>query len=143
MTFARRVFQVAAIYGLLVLVPQYFLEGKTGRDFPPAITHPEYFYGFIGVAVAWQLAFLVIARDPVRYRPLMPVAVVEKLAFGVPAILLYATGTLERADARRGADRSDAGRPVRHRLHPDGNRSRALGLSEHLRGIDPRRSPGG
>ena len=94
MTFARRVFQVAAIYGLLVLVPQYFLEGKTGRDFPPAITHPEYFYGFIGVAVAWQLAFLVVARDPVRYRPLMPVAVVEKLAFGVPAIVLYATGRL-------------------------------------------------
>jgi hypothetical protein len=94
MTFPRRVFQVAAIYGLLVLVPQYFLEGKTGRDFPPAITHPEYFYGFIGVAVAWQLAFLVIARDPVRYRPLMPVAVVEKLAFGVPAIVLYATGRL-------------------------------------------------
>jgi hypothetical protein len=94
MTFARRVFQVAAIYGLLVLVPQYFLEGKTGRDFPPAITHPEYFYGFIGVAVAWQLAFLVVARDPVRYRPLMPVAVVEKLAFGVPAIVLYASGRL-------------------------------------------------
>jgi hypothetical protein len=94
MTFARRVFQVAAIYGLLVLVPQYFLEAKTGRDFPPAITHPEYFYGFIGVAVAWQLAFLVIAREPVRYRPLMPVAVVEKLAFGVPAIVLYTTGRL-------------------------------------------------
>ena len=94
MTFARRVFQVAAIYGLLVLVPQYFLEGKTGRDFPPAITHPEYFYGFVGIAVAWQLAFLVIARDPVRYRALMPVAVVEKLAFGVPAIVLYATGRL-------------------------------------------------
>jgi hypothetical protein len=94
MTFARRVFQVAAIYGLLVLVPQYFLEGRTGRDFPPAITHPEYFYGFVGIAVAWQLAFLVIARDPVRYRPLMPVAVVEKLAFGVPAMVLYATGRL-------------------------------------------------
>jgi len=94
MTFARRVFQVAAIYGLLVLIPQYFLEGKTGRDFPPAITHPEYFYGFVGIAVAWQLAFLVIARDPVRCRALMPVAVVEKLAFGMPAIVLYTTGRL-------------------------------------------------
>jgi len=94
MTFARRVFQVAAIYGLLVLVPQYFLEGRTGRDFPPAITHVEYYYGFIGLAVAWQLAFLVIARDPLRHRPLMLVAVVEKLAFGVPAIILYAQGRL-------------------------------------------------
>jgi len=94
MTFARRVFRVAAIYGLLVLVPQYFLEGRTGRDFPPAITHVEYYYGFIGLAVAWQLAFLVIARDPVRHRPLMLVAVVEKLAFGVPAIILYSQGRL-------------------------------------------------
>ena len=72
-----------------VLLPQYFLEEKTGRDFPPAITHPEYFYGFIGVTIAWQLAFLVISRDPIRYRPLMPVAVVEKAAFGPAMIVLY------------------------------------------------------
>jgi hypothetical protein len=94
MTFARRVFQVAAIYGLAVLLPQYFLEGKTGHDFPPPITHPEYYYGFVGVAVAWQLAFLVIARDPVRYRGLMLVAVVEKAVFGIPAIVLYSMGRL-------------------------------------------------
>ncbi len=94
MSFAKRVFLGAAIYGLIVLLPQYFLEAKTGRDFPPAITHPEYFYGFIGIAVAWQLVFLIISRDPVRYRPVMPVAVVEKIAFGVPAIALYLTGRL-------------------------------------------------
>jgi hypothetical protein len=94
MIFAKRVFLIAAVYGLIVLLPQYFLEERTGRDFPPAITHPEYFYGFIGIAVAWQLVFLIISRDPVRYRPLMPVAVVEKIAFGVPAIALYLTGRL-------------------------------------------------
>jgi hypothetical protein len=94
MMFAKRVFLVAAIYGLIVLLPQYFLEEKTGRDFPPAITHPEYFYGFIGIAVAWQLVFLIIARDPIRYRPLMPVAVVEKIAFGFPAVALYLAGRL-------------------------------------------------
>ena len=94
MIFAKRVFLGAAIYGFIVLLPQYFLEEKTGRDFPPAITHPEYFYGFIGVAVAWQLVFLIISRDPIRYRPLMPVAVVEKIAFGFPAIALYLTGRL-------------------------------------------------
>ena len=97
MTFARRVFQVAAIYGLLVLVPQYFLEGKTGRDFPPAITHPEYFYGFIGIVLVWQLAFLVIARDPARFRALMPVTVLEKLAFAIPVALLYAQGRVAPA----------------------------------------------
>lgn len=92
--FAKRTFLIAAIYGFVVLVPQYFLEGKTGRDFPPPITHPEYFYGFIGVALAWQIVFLIISRDPVRYRPLMLVAVVEKAAFGLPAIALYSGGRL-------------------------------------------------
>jgi hypothetical protein len=88
--FARRVFTGAAIYGLVALLPQYFLEARIGRDFPPAITHPEHFYGFVGLALAWQLAFLVIARDPVRYRALMPVAMLEKLAFGGAAVVLFA-----------------------------------------------------
>jgi hypothetical protein len=93
-TFARRVFLGAAIYGLIALLPQYFLAEKTGRDFPPAITHREYYYGFIGVAVAWQLVFLIISRDPTRYRPIMLVAIVEKASFGLPAIALYLTGQL-------------------------------------------------
>jgi hypothetical protein len=88
--FARIVFAAAGIYGLLVMLPQYAMEERIARDSPPAITHPEYFYGFVGVVVAWQLVFLLIARDPVRFRAIMPVAVVEKLAFGLPAILLYA-----------------------------------------------------
>ena len=32
MKFARLVFLIAGIYGLIVLLPQYFLEGKTGRE---------------------------------------------------------------------------------------------------------------
>lgn len=90
--FARAVFLVAAIYGLLVLPPQYFMEEQIGRDFPPPITHPEHFYGFVGVALAWQFAFLAIARDVVRYRLLMLPAVLEKLSFGVPAALLFMQG---------------------------------------------------
>ena len=94
MLFARRVFLAAAVYGVLVLAPQYAMEGRIGQDFPPPITHPEYFYGFIGVALAWQALFVVIARDPGRFRPAMPVAVLEKLAFGVPAVVLFAQGRL-------------------------------------------------
>jgi hypothetical protein len=90
--FARRVYTVAGIYGLIVMLPQYFLEDRIGRDTPPPITHPEHFYGFIGVVVAWQIAFLAIARDPQRLRPLMPVTVLEKLAFAVPVALLWAKG---------------------------------------------------
>ena len=58
MKFSRWVFRIAGIYGLIVLVPQYFMEGRMGADYPPAITHPEYYYGFLGVGVAWQIAFL-------------------------------------------------------------------------------------
>lgn len=94
MNFARRVFLIAGIYGLIVLVPQYFLEGRIGRDTPPPITHPEYFYGFIGIAIAWQFVFLIISRDPVRYRPIMLAGVAEKATFGLAAIALYSAGRL-------------------------------------------------
>ncbi len=94
MKFARRVFFIAGIYGLIVLAPQYFLEAKTGRDFPPAITHPEYYYGFIGVGLAFQVLFLVIARDPVRLRAAMIPAVLEKATFGVAAVALYLQGRI-------------------------------------------------
>ena len=90
MKFAKLTFLIAGIYGLIALVPLYFMEQQTGRDYPPPITHPEYYYGFIGVAVAWQLAFIVMSRDVARFRPLMPVAVVEKASFFIPAVLLYA-----------------------------------------------------
>jgi hypothetical protein len=94
MTFARRVFLIAAVYGLIVMVPQYFLENRIGRDTPPPITHAEYYYGFIGVAIAWQFAFLVISRDPVRYRPMMVPAILEKATFAVATALLFMMGRL-------------------------------------------------
>jgi hypothetical protein len=90
--FARRVFLAAGIYGVLVVLPQYSLEARIARDFPPPITHPEYFYGFIGVALAWQVAFLLIARDVRRYRLVMLPAILEKVTFGLAAVLLYANG---------------------------------------------------
>ncbi|QDV35664.1 hypothetical protein [Tautonia plasticadhaerens] len=94
MVFGRRTFRIAGIYGLLLLLPMYLLEGRIGRDFPPPITHPEHFYGFLGVAAAWQVAFLVIAGDPVRFRPLMPVAVLEKASFGLAAVALWLGGRI-------------------------------------------------
>jgi hypothetical protein len=90
--FAQVVFRIAGIYGLVVLVPQYFMEAQIGRDYPPPITHPEHFYGFVGVALAWQFVFLVIAGDIHRYRLLMLPAVLEKLAFFVPTAWLYVNG---------------------------------------------------
>lgn len=92
--FARNVFRGAGIYGILAILPQYFMEQRIGRDFPPAINHPEYFYGFVGVALAWQVAFLVMARDPQRFRLMMLPAILEKASFGVAAIALYAAGRI-------------------------------------------------
>jgi hypothetical protein len=92
MKFARYTFAIAAVYGILVLLPQYFLIDQIGIDSPPAITHPEYFYGFVGLALTFQLVFLLIASDPLRYRPLMLVSIIEKLSFGIPTLYLFLNG---------------------------------------------------
>lgn len=89
MKFAKWVFRIAGIYGILVIAPMYFSEHQIGRDFPPAITHPEYYYGFIGVTLAWQILFLILSRDPIRYRPIMLPSVVEKAAYGMAIIWLF------------------------------------------------------
>lgn len=89
MKFAKWTYLVAGIYGLLILIPQYFLEVQNGIDYPPPINHPEYYYGFIGVAVAWQIAFLIISRDPSKYRLLMLAAIVEKFSYGIAVIILF------------------------------------------------------
>jgi hypothetical protein len=89
MRFAKGVFLVAGVYGLAVLLPQYFLEERMNRDYPPPITHPEFYYGFTGVAVAWQVLFLFLARDPARYRPMMIPSILEKATYGVAVIVLY------------------------------------------------------
>jgi hypothetical protein len=89
MKFARWVFRLAGIYGLLVLVPQYFLEGKIAEQNPPAITHPEFFYGFLGLGIAWQIAFLIIAQDPLQFRAMILPSVFEKFSFGIAVIVLF------------------------------------------------------
>jgi hypothetical protein len=94
MQFARRVFAIAGAYGIVVLTPLYFLEDRIGRDTPPPITHAEFLYGFVGVALAWQVAFFVVARDPLRHRPMMIPCVLEKLTWGLATIVLFAHGRL-------------------------------------------------
>jgi len=92
MQIARRIFWIAAIYGILATTPLFFLESRLGHDFPPVITHPEFFYGFAGVALAWQIAFIYIAREPVRLRPIMIPAMLEKLSFGFAGVILFMLG---------------------------------------------------
>jgi hypothetical protein len=90
--FARRVFFWSGVYGIVVLAPQYLIEQGFGPSQVAEITRPEHFYGFVGIALAWQMVFLIIARDVRRYRLLMLPAILEKLAFGLPVLLLFAAG---------------------------------------------------
>ena len=90
MKFARWVFAAAAIYGFASLPPLYFIEKLA----VPPISHPEYYDGFIGTALAFQVVFAVVARDPVRYRAIMPASMLEKLTFVVALCWLYLQGRI-------------------------------------------------
>ncbi len=98
MKFARIVFWIASIWGVLVLTPLYFMFGLIGRQDPPPITHPAFFYGFVGVALAWQIAFMIIATDPVRFRPMMLAAIVEKLSYAAALVVLFTRNRLHASD---------------------------------------------
>jgi hypothetical protein len=102
MKFARIVFYLGAVWGVLILAPLYFMFDLIGRQDPPAITHPAFYYGFAGAALAWQLAFIVIARDPVRFRLMMLPSVFEKFTYGASLLVLYFQHRLHGADVAFG-----------------------------------------
>jgi hypothetical protein len=79
-----RWFRGAAIYGLVALLPQYLV--------PQPLAAALLAYGFIGTASAFQIVFWIVGGDPARYRALMLAGVAEKLAFGVPAMVLFTAG---------------------------------------------------
>src|SRR5579872_1088029 len=80
MKFAKVLFWIAGIWGVLILTPLYFMFDLIGRQDPPPITHPAFYYGFAGAGLAFQFVFFVIATDPLRYRAVMIPAVIEKFA---------------------------------------------------------------
>ncbi|HYL64686.1 MAG TPA: hypothetical protein VE077_18895 [Candidatus Methylomirabilis sp.] len=98
MRFAKIVFWIAGIWGLLVITPLYFIFDLIGRQDPPPITHPGFYYGFAGTALAWQVAFCFIATDPTRYRPLILPSVLEKAAYGIAVITLVLQGRMHHSD---------------------------------------------
>lgn len=98
MRFARIVFWIAAIWGVLVITPLYFLFDVIGRNDPPPITHPGFFYGFTGAALSWQFAFFFIAKDPVRHRPLMIPSMFEKFSYGAAVLILTMQGRMHSSD---------------------------------------------
>jgi hypothetical protein len=96
MKFAKVLFWIAGIWGVLLLTPLYFIFDLIGQKDPPSITHPAFYYGFVGAGMAWQFAFFVIAWDPARFRPMIIPSILEKFSYGGALTTLY----------------------LQHRLHP-------------------------
>jgi len=94
MRFSKVMFLMAGIWGLIAILPGFFTEQRFAAQFPPPVTHPEFYYGFYGVALAWQVAFLIIAGDPTRFRGIIPAAILEKISFAGATAALYAAGRL-------------------------------------------------
>ena len=99
MRFAKIVFIAAGVWGIIVLTPLYFLLDVTGRQYAPPTSYPQFFYGFLAVAIAWQIAFLVIGSNPARFRLLMIPSSVEKLGYVVTVAVLHGQARISSADA--------------------------------------------
>src|ERR1700686_4232784 len=98
MKFAKAIFYIAFLWGILILTPLYFLFSVISRQDPPPITDPGFYYGFVGTALAFQFVFLLIARDPIRFRPIMIPSVLEKFAYGATLMVLFLQRRLHPQD---------------------------------------------
>jgi len=98
MKLAKIVFWAASIWGVLILTPLFFIFDSIGRNDPPPVTHPGFYYGFATVGLAFQLIFIVIATDPWRFRPVMIPAVFEKMSYSAVMITLYFQQRIHAAD---------------------------------------------
>ncbi len=86
MKFARWIYLIAGVLGLISLLPVMFAERvmEVGR--------PEFFYGFVCLNGCWQILYLIVASDPVRYRLMMIPAFLAKATAFVALGLLYLLG---------------------------------------------------
>jgi hypothetical protein len=96
--FATYVYRIAAVWGILVLSPLYFLFDRIGETDPPPITHPGFYYGFLATALTWQVLFAVISANPARYVAIIPVTVLEKFGYALTVVVLYVTGRMNAGD---------------------------------------------
>ena len=83
MKLAKWIFLIAGIFGLLVTAPMALAEKAIEQIMPPAVNHPEFFYGFVSLNACWQVLYLFLSTDPIRYRAMM-----------VPSFLAKASGVI-------------------------------------------------
>ena len=89
MKFARWTFGLAAAWGFLILGAFYFNEANPALVPAPFPNHPDYYFGFLGVGLAWQAAFVIVALDPVKYRLFMLPALFEKFSYVLTLSVLF------------------------------------------------------
>jgi hypothetical protein len=99
MKFAKIVFWTASIFGVLIVTPLFFIGGMIARLDPPPLTHPQFYYGFAGVALVWQFAYLAIATDPARFRPMMILSALAKFSFVLTNIVLCLQGRIPASES--------------------------------------------
>lgn len=99
MKFAKIVFAIAGVWGILVLTPLFFLVDLTGRKYAPPGSYPHFFYGFFALAMVFQFVFFIIASDPARFRPMIIAAILEKAAYVAVCGVLYSRGQITLTDA--------------------------------------------
>lgn len=99
MKLARIVFIAGGLWGIAALAPFYWLVDISGRRYAGPADYPQFFWGFFSVALAWQFAFLLIGSNPLRFRPLMVPAIVEKFGFIATLAVLLGRGRIPSADA--------------------------------------------
>jgi hypothetical protein len=92
MRFRNNAFWWGGAYGVLLAVAFLLGEKTIITRMPPELTHPEYYYAFAGGLLVWHLMYLYIANHMQQCRAVMPFAVLEKISFAVPILVLYATG---------------------------------------------------
>ena len=89
MKLAKWTFRTAGVFGLIVMIPMLFVENLIEQIMPPAVNHPEFFYGFVVLNICWQILYLFLAKDPIRFRPMMIPAFLAKASAPVALIWLY------------------------------------------------------
>ena len=94
MKFAKWVFRTAGVFGLIVMIPMLFAEKLIAEMMPPAVAHPEFFYGFVILNACWQVLYIFLSRDPQRFRPMMIPAFFAKASGPVALIWLYLQGRI-------------------------------------------------
>ena len=102
MKFAKVVFCLAGALGALLIAPLYFMFDLAGRLDPPPITHPQFYYGFVGVVLVWQLVYFTIGTDPVRFRPMMIISTLAKGSYVGALLVLYLEDRISPVQAATG-----------------------------------------